>query len=60
MAQDGGNPRLSSVTTVYVDVERNLNTPGWNQQNYTVTVNEIQTLGVTILTLSAFDQDSQV
>ena len=60
LAQDGGTPRLSSTTTVLANVERNLNTPAWRQQNYTVTVNEIQDLGVTILTLQAFDQDIRV
>ena len=60
LAQDGGTPRLSSTATVYVGVERNQNRPFYGQQNYTVTVNEIQDLGVSILTLSAFDQDIQV
>ena len=60
LAQDGGTPRLSATATVYIDVERNQNRPFWGQQNYTVTVNEIQDVGVPILTLSAFDQDIQV
>ena len=60
LAQDGGTPRLSSTATVYIDVERNQNRPFLGQQNYTVTINEIQDVGVPILTLSAFDQDIQV
>ena len=60
LAQDGGTPRLSSTTTVYVGVERNQNAPFWSPQNYTVTVNEIQDLGVTILTMQGVDQDIQV
>ena len=60
LAQDGGTPRLSATATVYIDVERNQNQPFWGQQNYTVTINEIQDVGVPILTLSAFDQDIQV
>ena len=60
LAQDGGTPRLSSTATVYVGVERNQNSPGYAQQNYTVTVNEIQDLGIPIITLNAFDQDIQV
>ncbi|WAQ96546.1 FAT4-like protein, partial [Mya arenaria] len=38
LAQDGGTPRLSSTTTVYLMVEGNLNTPIWQTQNYTVTL----------------------
>jgi len=60
LAQDGGTPRLSSTTTVYIDVVRNQYNPSWQVQNYTVTVNEIQDLGVSILSLQAIDQDIQV
>ena len=60
LAEDGGTPRLSSTATVYVGVERNQNAPFYGQQNYTVTVNEIQDLGIPILTLNAVDQDIQV
>ncbi|WAQ95445.1 FAT4-like protein [Mya arenaria] len=60
LAQDGGTPRLSSTTTVFLTVERNLNTPIWQTQNYTVTVNEIQDLGTTIISLQALDTDVQL
>jgi len=60
LAQDGGTPRLSATATVYISVERNLNTPIWQQQNYSRTVNEIQELGVTLFNLQALDADVQV
>ena len=51
---------MSATATVYISVERNLNTPIWQQQNYSRTVNEIQELGVTLFNLQALDADVQV
>ncbi|WAQ96421.1 FAT4-like protein [Mya arenaria] len=57
LAEDGGTPMRSSTATVVISVDCNLHTPVWLQTNYTVTVNEVQDLGVDILTVRAVDQD---
>ncbi|KAL5018733.1 hypothetical protein ScPMuIL_004455 [Solemya velum] len=56
-ASDGGTPSLTATATVAVTVTRNLFTPEWLQQNYTVTILDSQELGSSLLQLNARDLD---
>ncbi|XP_061626478.1 protocadherin-23 isoform X1 [Phyllopteryx taeniolatus] len=57
-AQDGGDPVLSTVTSVDVLIlDTNDHTPLFSQDIYTVTVSEDAPFATTLLTLFASDQD---
>lgn len=56
-ARDGGSPSLSATALVEITVLRNLFDPEFTQQNYEITVDETQPLGVQLLQISARDQD---
>uniref|UniRef100_A0A8C5B076 Protocadherin-16 n=1 Tax=Gadus morhua TaxID=8049 RepID=A0A8C5B076_GADMO len=57
-ARDGGEPALSSLTTVQVQIaDVNDNAPVFHQSDYRATVAEDTIAGATILTLEAFDSD---
>ena len=63
VATDGGSPSQSANAMVTIKVNRNRNTPVWNQLNYQTTILEIQAVD-TPLTLSptgltATDSDAQ-
>ena len=63
VATDGGSPSQSANAMVTIKVNRNRNTPIWNQLNYQTTILEIQAVD-TPLTLSpsgltATDSDAQ-
>ncbi len=60
VARDGGTPPQSAVTLVYVNVNRNLNAPRFNQGNYQQTVLETQPLGVPFVRVQAQDSDQRV
>ena len=57
-ARDGGTPSLSATALVEITVLRNLFDPEFTQQNYEVTIDETQALGVDILQIVARDQDA--
>ncbi|XP_077381246.1 protocadherin-23 [Festucalex cinctus] len=57
-ARDGGDPVLSTVTTVDVLIlDSNDHTPLFHQDVYTVTVSEDAPIATTLLTIFASDQD---
>ncbi|KAK3089813.1 hypothetical protein FSP39_006721 [Pinctada imbricata] len=58
VASDGGNPSLTDVTLVYVNVTRNLFAPAFNPVQYAVSIPESQSLGTPIRTVTATDQDA--
>ena len=60
VASDGGNPALTDVTLVYVNVTRNLFAPSFNPTQYSVAIPESQSLGTPIRTVTATDQDATV
>ena len=57
-ARDGGSPSLSATALVEITVLRNLFDPEFTQQNYEITIDETQSLGVQLLQISARDQDA--
>ena len=57
-ARDGGTPSLSATALVEITVLRNLFDPEFTQQNYEVTIDETQSLGVNIVQLTAEDRDA--
>ena len=57
---DGGSPPQTDVTVVRVSVDRNLNKPVFDPNTYQVKVKETQTLGETIATVRALDDDMRV
>ena len=57
-ARDGGSPSLSATALVEITVLRNLFDPEFTQQNYEITIDETQALGVQLLQISAQDQDA--
>lgn len=57
---DGGTPPLSDVTVVTVDVQRNLNKPKFDKDQYTEKILETQSLGVPFTQVRAFDSDQKV
>nr|XP_015817127.2 protocadherin-16 [Nothobranchius furzeri] len=57
-ARDGGEPPLSSLTTIQVQIsDINDNAPVFHQSEYRATVSEDAIAGATILTFEAFDSD---
>ncbi|XP_036359005.1 uncharacterized protein LOC115211772 [Octopus sinensis] len=58
-AEDQGFPSNMALTPVTVNVNRNMNTPGWTRQNYTENVLEITLPNTVLLQLHAFDFDNQ-
>ena len=60
-AQDGGVPRLSDVTVVVVDVERNLVAPVLLSTQYASTILETQAVGTPVgIRVIATDGDTTV
>ena len=59
MVNDGGNPSLSDMTLLSVNVNRNRFNPVFNQRNYLVTIFEDQPLGVSIEQVTAQDNDTK-
>lgn len=58
-AKDSGKPALSSTVTVYFNVlDLNDNAPLFDPMSYSDEVYENVTIGTSILTVSATDQDS--
>ncbi|XP_046564129.1 protocadherin Fat 1-like, partial [Haliotis rubra] len=57
VAMDGGTPRLTDTSTVLVTVNRNLNAPQLQPQNYSVGILATQALSIPILTINAADAD---
>ena len=56
-AYDNGNPPLYDTEVVTIVVDRNTEPPVFNPQNYPVTILETQSLGTTIVTVTATDPD---
>jgi hypothetical protein len=59
-ASDGGTPAKSAEELVKVAINRNFKTPVWTQLNYQKTVHDTQQIDVSILQLSAKDEDTKV
>ncbi|XP_067888834.1 protocadherin-23 [Heterodontus francisci] len=58
-AKDGGNPALTSITSVKIQIQdTNNNAPEFMQTVYNIIVNEDVAAGVTLLSFSAIDRDS--
>ena len=57
-AYDNGNPPLYDTEVVTITVERNTQPPVFNPAVYQVTILETQSLGSTILTVTATDPDA--
>ena len=60
MASDGGNPSLTDTTVVYVNVTRNLFSPIFQPDTYSIAIPESEPLGETIITVTAVDNDATV
>ncbi|XP_046583166.1 protocadherin Fat 4-like isoform X2 [Haliotis rubra] len=60
VAMDGGTPRLTDTSTVLVTVNRNLNAPQLQPQNYSIGILATQALSIPILTINAADADVAV
>ncbi|KAL3878039.1 hypothetical protein ACJMK2_035675, partial [Sinanodonta woodiana] len=56
-AEDNGVPSLSSVATISVNVNRNLQSPTFQQQQYFAIIQDLTSPGTGILTVSARDAD---
>ncbi|XP_078397296.1 protocadherin-23 [Cetorhinus maximus] len=57
-AKDGGNPALTSITLVEIQIQDiNNNAPQFTQAVYNISVNEEIATGITLLSFSAIDQD---
>ncbi|XP_041034757.1 protocadherin-23 [Carcharodon carcharias] len=57
-AKDGGNPALTSITLVEIQIQDiNNNAPQFTQAVYNISVNEETAAGITLLSFSAIDQD---
>ena len=60
-ATDGGTPARTEITTLVVNVQRNLNAPVFSDSDYRVdNIIEIQPLGEVLLTVRANDLDTKV
>ena len=59
-ARDGGTPERSDVTLVKINVERNLEAPKFEPEEYDVTVMETVALGDSIIKVRATDGDRLV
>ena len=57
-AYDNGNPPLYDTEVVTITVERNTQPPVFNPTVYQVTILETQSLGSTIVTVTATDPDA--
>ncbi|XP_035826841.1 protocadherin Fat 4, partial [Aplysia californica] len=57
LAKDGGTPSLTATAVVNLFVARNLQDPEFLQQNYTFTIFETQSLGVSFSQINARDPD---
>ncbi|XP_072352111.1 protocadherin-23 [Scyliorhinus torazame] len=56
--KDGGNPALTSITLVEIQIQDvNNNAPQFTQAVYNISVNEETASGITLLSFSAIDQD---
>ena len=60
LVQDGGNPRLSDVTTVTVYVNRNLFAPSFAPTQYSRTILDTEAVGVPLVKVTALDADTTV
>uniref|UniRef100_UPI00398EB44D protocadherin-23 n=1 Tax=Pristiophorus japonicus TaxID=55135 RepID=UPI00398EB44D len=57
-AKDGGNPALTSITSVEIQIQDvNNNAPQFTQSVYNISVNEDVVAGITLLSFSAIDLD---
>jgi len=57
-ARDGGQPPLSSVTTVHITLlDANNQSPEFDRPSYSVNVNEDAEVGVVVATITATDGD---
>lgn len=59
-AYDNGSPAKSSVTTLEVNVDRNLNCPQWRSGDQNVEILETHDLGTLVASVEAEDRDNQV
>ena len=57
-AYDNGNPPLYDTEVVTITVERNTEQPVFNPLTYTITILETQSLGTSIIKVSATDPDA--
>lgn len=60
VASDGGTPPRTDTTVVSVTVNRNLQKPRFDPQNYPVKVLETIPIGELLTTVSARDNDRRV
>lgn len=60
LALDGGSQPKTDTTVVRVNVDRNLNKPVFDPQNYQITIKETLTLGTKVATVAATDEDLRV
>ena len=54
---DSGAPGREDQTTLVININRNLNTPRFNQTNYQDTVYDYEPVGSSVLTVYATDSD---
>lgn len=59
-AADSGSPSLSDTEILIVNVQRNLNDPVFRDLEYSITIDETQQVGSSILAVSATDSDTKV
>ncbi|KAL5018742.1 hypothetical protein ScPMuIL_004464 [Solemya velum] len=58
-AADSGSPSLSDTEILVVNVQRNLNDPVFRDLEYSITIDETQQVGSSILAVSATDSDTK-
>jgi protocadherin Fat 4 len=58
LAKDGGTPPNTATATVRIDVDRNLNSPKFTNDNYKVDVPETLPAGSTVFAVTATDKDT--
>lgn len=58
VAHDTCDPVQRAVTKVLVTVDRNANAPVFERDNYHITIDEAQSLGETIVSVTATDIDT--
>ena len=57
---DSGNPEVTVSTVVTINVRRNLFTPTFDQDRYQASVSEHDSIGETVVVVSASDRDQPV
>ena len=59
MIKDGGTPACSKTSVATIAVQRNLNSPRFSRQEWTVEIMETQSLTEPIVTIDAEDTDDK-